>query len=71
MEVCIYMRKRNVTLRINEDIWLKSEKVLNSMGLSRSAFIEIVLSGVIQEKDFKETMKETIGKIIDHVKLKL
>ncbi len=65
------MRKRNVTLRINEDIWLKSEKVLNSMGLSRSAFIEIVLSGVIQEKDFKETMKETIGKIIDHVKLKL
>jgi antitoxin component of RelBE/YafQ-DinJ toxin-antitoxin module len=67
------MGKKNVTLTIDEDIWDRSERALLDIGLSRSAFVQIILEGVISsdEKTLTEQIKGTAHKLIDKVKLKM
>lgn len=68
------MSKITVGLRIDKDIWEGSRKVLKDIGLSRSAFIQIVLEGVMlgdNEKSLAEQIKITSHKLVDKVKLKI
>jgi hypothetical protein len=66
------MTKIGVGLKLDKDIWDRSGKALREIGLSRSAFVETILQGVIadeSEKSITEQIKGTAHKLIDKVKL--
>lgn len=66
------MFKKNVTVKIDDEIWEQAKIELAKIGMSRSAFIEIIFEGMVstKKKSIKEVWKNMASSIIDKVKLK-
>jgi hypothetical protein len=60
------------TIRVREETWKRSGEVLGEIGISRSAFIQTILEGVVNDdqKSLTEQIKGTAHKLIDKVKLR-
>jgi antitoxin component of RelBE/YafQ-DinJ toxin-antitoxin module len=64
------MSKITVGLKVDDVIWKESKKALADIGISRSAFVEMILESVldVDKKPMKEVWREMVYKLVEKVK---